>query len=607
MALGVALWVVVLALPEAAVARCRSRSDLLRLAASVRAELGCQADALGGALPGCSAPAPPACGRGAYDEILRVGLGGRRRLPQRAGTLAARRCQVVLARAVGRFAEHRLRERGHDRRRALGAKIPKKISATCDGVRVLSAGEGTFPRAGGACAPLTSGPGRAVDGPALERCVRASLEGIVDGVAPNPLRPNIVLVLSDDQRWDTLVYMPETWARIAGEGILFQNAFATTPSCSPSRASIHTGQIARRHGVIANGWEPAFDQSSTLAPALAKAGYVNGYFGKYMNEAEKLGPTVPPGWHEWNVLLEPSGGSYFGSRVSENGTFRTLGADEYSTDFLAARAVDFIRENAARPFFVVYAPYAAHDPWHPAPRHAGRFDGLPPHRPPSWREPDVSDKPSWVRFFARVADAQGALRRDEQRLRELETLLAVDEGVAAIDRMLERAGLRDQTLFVYASDHGIHWGEHWTGTKFTAYEESIRIPLLLRYPAMAPLPRSATELVATIDLAPTFAEAAGASLPGEPDGRSLFPLLGEDEPAWRRQIAIESLGGIITRGSRSLRTARWKYIEVDDDTGITTELYDLEADPYELTNLALDPAFAETREGLSVRLEAELP
>lgn len=437
--------------------------------------------------------------------------------------------------------------------------------------------------------------------------MRASVERIVDDVAPRPLRPNIVLVLTDDQRWDTVGYMPVTFERLAGQGLSFQNAFATTPSCSPSRASIYSGRIARGHGVRANGKEAEFDPRSSIAPALADAGYSTGFFGKYLNGAEQLGLEVPVGWDDWHVFLRPSGGSYFGSRLNVNGAVRELAADAYSTDVMGARVVDFIGDHVADPFFVVYAPYAPHDPFEPAPRHAGAFASLPPHRPPSWRERDLDLKPNWVRFFSRIVDDEGARRRDAQRLQELETLLAVDESVGAITDALERHGLTDQTLVVFASDHGIHWGEHWTGTKFTSYEESIRMPLLLRYPARLPSPRVEDALVANVDLAPTFAALAGVSLPGV-DGRSLLPLLDRaDDGGWREEIAIESTGGLITAPSRALRTARWKYIEVETTGGVDRELYDLDADPYEISNLAYAPAFTETRADLAARLEAALP
>lgn len=601
-----------LSLPAGAAARCRTAAELRALGAAARTQLGCAAASLVGFdRVGCAGPVGPRCGEGAAASLRDAALGASPSVSAvLGGSQAAIRCQLAIARASGHFAENRLRERAQGRRRTRGGRIAKDISSLCDGVFVESVGGAALPRVGGACAALTE-VGRRIDGPALRRCVRASLEKIVDDVAPQAMRPNIVLILTDDQRWDTLPYMPSTFAALAGRGLVFRNAFATTPSCSPSRASIYTGLIARRHGVVANGQEGLFDPSTTLATALSGVGYETGFFGKYLNGSENQGLSVPPGWDEWNIFLEPSGGSFFRSHLNENGVIRTLDADDYSTDVLAERALSFVRKNASRPFFVVYAPYAPHDPAEPAPRHVGRHAGLPPHRPPNWREADVSLKPTWVKFFARIATPEGAMRRDQQRIRELETLLAVDEAVAALSDVLERAGLTDETVVLFASDHGIHWGEHWTGTKFSAYEESIRIPLVLRYPSRIPLPRSMSQLVANIDLAPTLADLAGASVPADIDGVSLVPLIDAHEdgvaPPWREELAIESRGGLITQPSRALRTDRWKYIEVDGPAGIEVELYDLATDPFELENLVSDPGFEANRVALAARLAAALP
>lgn len=595
----VAAWLALslcLARPDGAEARCRSVDDLTALGRVVRTHLGC-GEGDGG--PDCPRSVP-ACGARVLADL--AALAG----PTPGEVLdrtAAGRCRRALVRSAGSFAERRLHERARGLRATRGGRIVGLISRACHGVHVEAAPSAL----GGPCAPPA---GRAIDGPSLARCVRASVERLVDDVAPRALRPNIVLVLTDDQRWDTVGYMPATFSRLAGEGLAFRNAFATTPACSPSRASIYTGRIARNHGVRRNGEEPAFDASATIATALSEVGYHNGFFGKYLNGAENLGLERPPGWSAWNVFLRPSGGSYFGSRLNEDGVVRELPDDAYSTDVLGARARRFIRENAKRPFFLVYAPYAPHEPFEPAPRHQGVLAGLPPHRPPNWREPDLSLKPIWVRFFMRIAGPDSAAARDVQRLRELETLLAVDEAVDGILDTLEREGLTDETLVVFTSDHGIHWGEHWSGTKFTSYEESIRMPLLARYPARAPRPASVIDLVANVDLAPTFADAAGARLAGPVDGASLMPFFSDaaaPPPGWRDQVAIDATGGLITRPSRALRTAGWKYIENEVDDGVAVELYDMVADPWELRNLAFDPTRGEVRASMADRLEAELP
>ena len=520
---------------------------------------------------------------------------------------AARRCQVALLSAAGHYMERRLQERRRGLRATRAWRQFEGVSRVCDGVRVQGEGEDRVPRVAGTCARLAGTPGQEIVGRDLARCLRASFEGLTDDVAPAALRPNVILVLTDDQRWDTVGFMPATFERLVGQGVTFTNAFATTPVCSPSRASIYSGKIARHHGVVHNGREPMFDPSETVATALSSQGYVTGFFGKYLNAVNTLAAAPPPGWNEWSVFLESSGGSYVGSHLNENGVVNMLGLDDYSTDVLRDRAVDFVRRNASRPFFAVYAPYAPHDPTLPAPRHLGVLDGLPPHRPPSWNERDLSQKPVWVRFLARIVGPEAVRRRDRRRIRELETLLSVDDAVHALTDQLERAGVADETVLIFTSDHGLHWGEHWSGTKFSAYEESIRVPLVVRYPRASTDPRVVESLVGNIDLAPTVAALGGAKLPGA-DGESLLPfVMGTELADWRDEIAIESPGGLITARSRALRTARWKYIELGVKHGVAAELYDLREDPFELRNLAFDPELAPLRVELAERLQQALP
>src|SRR5262249_22552314 len=154
------------------------------------------------------------------------------------------------------------------------------------------------------------------------------------------------------------------------------------------------------------------------------------------------------------------------------------------------RTVGFITAKANAPFFVVYAPFAPHEPAVPAPRHAGTFAAIDPWRPPNWCEADVSDKPAWVQFMAAITTPAGIAKTDALRARQLETLLAVDEDVATMLATLEKLGLTDETLVVFTSDNGFMWREHWWLSKLAAYEESLRVPLVLRLPVLEPLPRT---------------------------------------------------------------------------------------------------------------------
>jgi N-acetylglucosamine-6-sulfatase len=203
-----------------------------------------------------------------------------------------------------------------------------------------------------------------------------------------------------------------------------------------------------------------------------------------------------------------------------------------------------------------------------------------------------------------ITQEGGARLRDELRIRELESLRAVDEGVGRITELLERAGVADHTIVIYTADHGIHWGEHWLGDKFSAYEESIRVPYVVRYPLRTPLGGTRDELVLNLDLAPTLIELAGATVPRNLDGESLVPLLGAAGVPWRSDFLIESPGELIAAPSQAVRTERWKYIETNASKGVTRELYDLAADPYESENLAVDEKHATVRASLEERLDS---
>ncbi len=413
-------------------------------------------------------------------------------------------------------------------------------------------------------------------------------------------RPNIVLVLTDDQRWDTLDAMPIVMRELVGRGVTFENAFAVNPTCCPSRATILTGGYSHSTGIYANGGPHGgsdwFDHASTIAPLLQEQGYRTAYLGKYLNHYGGWAPPFldrwfrPPGWDTWLG----NGGGYVGYPLQVAGLMtRNEGEERYFTDVLTSAAVSFIEEDERTPFFVVVAPYAPHHPAVPADRHAGAFADAAPFRPAAYDEADVSDKPRWVRAQPRLSPG-AAERLDALRRRQLETLLAVDEGVARILGSLRASGRLENTLVAFASDNGLHWGEHrlWN-RKSSPYEESIRIPLVVRYDRLLPAPRRDGRLVGNLDLAPTFAELAGATTDGM-DGASLLRLLagGNERTRWRSRILVESVPGEGDAGAEipaycAVRDDRWKYVvyATRDE-----ELYDLANDPDELENLAFVPA-----------------
>jgi N-acetylglucosamine-6-sulfatase len=425
------------------------------------------------------------------------------------------------------------------------------------------------------------------------------------GLGPHD-RPSIVLILTDDQRWDTLWAMPEVRRLLVHHGVTFSNAFVVNSLCCPSRSSILTGDYSHTTGVYRNsgthGGFASFDGQSTIATWLDAAGYDTALVGKYLNGTP--GGYVPPGWDTWNaIVMSPSLGDYYYDWVMTIGTeVQGFGHDpgDYSTNVLADRAVDFVH-SAQGPLFLYFAPWAPHRVAVPAPGDEHAFSHLKPFRPPGFDERDVSDKPGYVRGIPRFDG--GVLRHvDSSRQSQYRTLLAVDRAVGDIVQALRETGRLGNTMIVFASDNGLAWGEHrWDG-KQTPYEESIRVPLVIRYPPLTRERRIAPQMALNIDLAPTFAALAGAPRP-HVDGRSLLPLL-EGSTAWRHDFLIEH--EFDPRGTRipsycAVRTTHQLFVAYG--TG-EREFYDLRSDPFELENRADDPATFRAREVLRQRVHA---
>jgi N-acetylglucosamine-6-sulfatase len=404
--------------------------------------------------------------------------------------------------------------------------------------------------------------------------------------------PNIVLVLTDDQRWDTLGAMPTVERELVRRGVTFANAFAVDPLCCPSRASILTGNYPHTTGVWSNGgrrggWQ-AFrnEERSTLAVWLQRAGYTTAFLGKYVNSYAST--VVPQGWNRWFAFVPSNVPNFVDYELNVDGTIVPSQPGEYSTDVLAAEAVRFI-ETTPEPFFLLLAPYAPHGPATPAPRHADAFSDVPPWRPPSHAEADVSDKPAYIRARP-LPDPAVQAGRDAFRIDQLRSLLAVDDAVANVLGALARGGRLANTVIAYTSDNGHAWGEHRHFAKQAPHEESIRVPLVVRYDALGTGPRTRTEIAANVDLAPTFAELAGAAAPPT-EGRSLVPLLGGARAGWRNALLLEHLRGSPSRGVPTycaLRRPTAVYVQYG--TG-EEELYDLTQDPYQLENRARRPEF----------------
>jgi N-acetylglucosamine-6-sulfatase len=431
-------------------------------------------------------------------------------------------------------------------------------------------------------------------------------------------RPNIVVIMTDDQTLASMSVLSKTRRLIGHQGMTFANNVVSFPLCCPSRATFLTGQYAHNHHVMGNrapaGGYSSFDEQETTMPvALQREGYDTIHIGKYLNGYGRGSTDVPPGWTDFRGSIDPSTYLYFNFTLNVNGRTHTYGTrpSNYQTDVYARLAEDVITRHRGQdaPFFLSVAFLAPHAEARegvdegvtgravPAPRHAHRFGHAPLPRPPSFDEPDVSDKPAFVSTRPRLSPAVRAAMTRGYRA-GLASLLAVDDAVERIIGALDADGVLDDTVVIFTSDNGFFRGEHRIpDNKVHLYEPSIRVPLLVRGPGVA---RGTTRdaLVANIDLAPTILDLAGATPLRAMDGRSLVPDLATERNGPPRQILLES--GTPRDPVRGVRTDRYVYVE--HPTG-ERELYDLDADPDELDNRADDPAMADVRADLAQRLD----
>jgi arylsulfatase A-like enzyme len=437
-------------------------------------------------------------------------------------------------------------------------------------------------------------------------------------------KPNIVLILTDDEDVAIHQFMPKTKRLLHDEGTTFTNFIISYPWCCPSRTSILRGQYAHNTQVVGN--EPPYGgyetlharglQSSTLATWLSEAGYRTAMVGKYINGYRPEQDGVPAGWTDWYV----GGNAHlsYDYTLNENGRLVHYGSEpaDYLNDVLTDKSVHVIESVAAadEPFFLYVLPYNPHSPSVAAPRHLGMFDDAELPRPPSFGKV-TAGQPDFLRLMPALEGKVLAHMEREYRLR-LASLQGIDDMVERIVEALAATGQLDNTYIVYSSDNGFHIGEHGlVAGKTFPYEEDIKVPFVVRGPGV---PKRATvdELALNIDLAPTFAALAGVAVPDFVDGRSLLPLLRDEAAPWRQAVLLERrafewqyehfagkhglTGEALMQAAHfnGLRTADWTYVE--HATG-ERELYDLAADPHQLANLAAT-ADADLLAALSARL-----
>jgi arylsulfatase A-like enzyme len=472
--------------------------------------------------------------------------------------------------------------------------------------------------------------------------------------------PNIVLILTDDQdgQPDMMNAMPNLQALIADQGMSFDHFFAPVPLCCPARAILLLGQYAHNSQMLHNlmpigGFQRFVElglEDTTIATALDAAGYRTALIGKYLNDYPNADdPThIPPGWDEWIAPITHSAYGSFNYSMNENGVIVSYGnaPQDHISDVVTAKAVDFITRAATTspntPFFVQINYLAPHSPANPAPRHAQMFPNAQTPRPPSFNESDMADKPAFMQSLPLFGPSDIA-GMDTFRRKQLQSIQAVDEGIAAVVQTLQTQGKLDNTYIIFTSDNGLHAGQHrFPIGKGAAFEEDVRVPLMVRGPGV-PAGVVRSELVSMVDIVPTLADLGGANMTIEVDGRSLVPLLHTTAPpaqGWRKAVLIEHwpqpssfvtdphpmaeppdpgdlflhrllygdqaataydhAATVDTPDWTVLRTADYKYVR---RVGNARELYDIDQDRYELYSQHAD-ADAAFLSQLNTRLNA---
>jgi len=421
---------------------------------------------------------------------------------------------------------------------------------------------------------------------------------------------NIIFILIDDQRYDAMSCMGHPFLetpnldRLVRGGAHFKNAFVTTSLCSPSRATILTGQYAHKHGVINNS--TALPASTVTFPMLLKdAGYETAFLGKW--HMGRAGDTPQPGFDRWVSFRGQ--GVYYNPRFNVDGEH--VRKEGYVTDLITDYAVEFLEQPREKPFFLYVSHKAVHADFQPTERHKDKYSEVALTMPASMAdtEKNYRGKPAWVRAARdSVVGVDGMywgrmpydkFIRDYNR-----TVLAVDENVGRLIDTLEKLGMLDSTLIVFASDNGFLQGEHGLIDKRNMYEESIRIPMIVHCPDIVPEQLEVDRMVLNTDIAPTILDAAGVSVPDTMQGGSFVPLARGQTLPWRESVLYEYFWEEMFPENPTVfgvRTDRWKYMWYH---GIhdKNELYDLKNDPHEMTNLIDDPDAKSARKEMEAAL-----
>lgn len=482
--------------------------------------------------------------------------------------------------------------------------------------------------------------------------------GAAENSAAGSPAPNIILIMTDDQdgQPDMMAAMPNLQALVADQGMSFDSFFAPVPLCCPARAILLLGQYAHNSQMLHNlmpigGFQRFLElglEDTTIATALDAAGYRTVLMGKYLNGYPLAGqPThIPPGWDEWYAAITDSAYGSFNYDMNENGVVVSYGnaPEDHISDVITAKAIDFITRTATlspgTPFFIQMNYLAPHSPAVPAPRHLPLFPNAQTPRPPSFNESDMADKPNFMQTLPLISPSAIA-SMDVFRRKQLQSIQAVDEGIAAVVQTLQDLGQLDNTYIFFTSDNGLHAGQHRFPTgKGTPFEEDARVPLLVRGPGV-PAGVVRSELTSMVDIVPTLAELGGAAMAIAVDGRSLVPLLHTTLPpaVWRKAVLLEhwpqpsalvtdphpmaeppdpgdwflhtllyGQAGAAVRAPTTVNTPDWTVLRTADYKYVrrvanARELYDIDQDRYELYSQHAD-ATATFLSQLNARLDA---
>jgi arylsulfatase A-like enzyme len=440
-----------------------------------------------------------------------------------------------------------------------------------------------------------------------------------------PVRPNVLFILLDDLRWNALGYAGHPHVRtpqidrIANEGVTFKNAFCTTSLCSPSRASLLSGVYAHQHGVTNNFTDfPTGLQS--FPRALQQAGYTTAYVGKYHMGENNDEPR--PGYDYF--VTHKGQGKYFDTEFNVNGERREAKPGYYTT-VITDIALEWLkRDHGGKPWLLMIGHKAPHSFYTPEPKYEHVFDDVRVAYPQSAFE--LSDNPIWTHERLRTwhgiygplfdwrkkfpDDRPDAVKDFENMVHAYwGTILSVDDSVGRVRAWLEQSGQLENTIIVFVGDNGLLEGEHGMVDKRTMHEPSIRIPMAVRYPRLAAGPKVIEEQVLTVDMAPSLMELTGAPPLDDVDGRSWVTLVRSGDPGWRTSWFYYynyEKEFPYTPNVRGIRTAQWKYIRYPHGDGgpdrHMAELYDLQKDPEERSNLIGTPTAAPVVESLRVEL-----